>query len=53
MIDMPRRQVLLGDAARRVNELPTAVGRTVITSPPYYMLRNYGVEHQIGPRTSR
>ena len=45
---LPRRQILLGDAAHQLQRLPPGSVDCVITSPPYYMLRNYGVENQIG-----
>jgi DNA modification methylase len=45
---LPRRQVLLGDAAKQLKRLPPGSVDCVITSPPYYMLRNYGVDNQLG-----
>jgi site-specific DNA-methyltransferase (adenine-specific) len=45
---LPRRQILLGDAAQQLHRLPPGSVDCVITSPPYYLLRNYGVEHQLG-----
>lgn len=44
----PRNTILIGDAAERLRELPDASIDCCITSPPYYALRNYGVEGQIG-----
>jgi len=41
-------QILVGDALDRLRELPAASVDTVVTSPPYFRLRNYGVEGQIG-----
>lgn len=45
---LPRNQILFGDAVDQLNRLPAESIDCVITSPPYYMLRNYGVENQIG-----
>ncbi|MCA1674972.1 MAG: site-specific DNA-methyltransferase, partial [Actinobacteria bacterium] len=45
---LPRRQVLIGDARKRLAELPDASVDCVITSPPYFGLRDYGVGGQLG-----
>ena len=45
---LPRRQVLVGAALARLAELPSASIDCCITSPPYYLLRNYGVPGQLG-----
>lgn len=45
---LPRRQVLIGDALARLRDLPTASVDCCITSPPYYLLRDYGMEGQVG-----
>lgn len=45
---LPTGRVLIGDALARVRELPTASVDTVVTSPPYFRLRDYGVPGQIG-----
>jgi site-specific DNA-methyltransferase (adenine-specific) len=45
---MPVNQILIGDARDRLAELPDASVDCVITSPPYWALRDYGHEHQIG-----
>jgi len=37
-----------GDAIEKLRELPEASAHCCITSPPYYGLRDYGVEGQIG-----
>lgn len=34
--------ILIGDARKRLAELPAGVARTCITSPPYFGLRDYG-----------
>lgn len=46
--ELPRREVLIGDAVERLRHLPTASIDTCITSPPYFQLRQYGVDGQIG-----
>jgi hypothetical protein len=46
--ELPRNTVLVGDARRRLSELPDHCIDTVITSPPYFQLRDYGVKGQIG-----
>lgn len=44
----PRNTILTGDALERLRQLPTASIDTVVTSPPFYMLRDYGAGGQIG-----
>ena len=44
----PLNQALIGDARKRLAELPEKSIDCVITSPPYYQLRNYAVSDQIG-----
>lgn len=41
-------QILVGDVRARLRELPDASVHCVVTSPPYWSLRDYGVEGQIG-----
>lgn len=48
----PRNMILIGDARERLRELPDQSVQTVITSPPYFGLRDYGVKGQIGLETS-
>lgn len=48
MTDLPLRTILVGDARERLAELPAASIDCVITSPPYFRLRDYQVEGQIG-----
>lgn len=48
MSTLPRNAILLGDAVARLRELPPACIDCVITSPPYYRLRDYGVAGQLG-----
>lgn len=45
---LPIREVLVGDALTRLRDLPSGSIDTMVTSPPYFMLRNYGAEGQIG-----
>lgn len=40
--------ILLGDVMGRLQELPTHSVHCVITSPPYWGLREYGVKGQLG-----
>lgn len=47
-VKLPRRKILLGDALERLRELPTASVDTTVTSPPYYQLRDYGTDGQLG-----
>lgn len=44
----PRNAVLVGDALGRLRELPPESVDCVITSPPYFGLRDYGVAGQLG-----
>ena len=39
----PRNAVLIGDALTRLRDLPDESIDCVITSPPYFGLRDYGV----------
>lgn len=41
-------QILVGDAREQLRTLPDQSVQTCITSPPYWGLRNYGVEGQMG-----
>lgn len=43
-----RNTILIGDVRDRLAELPTTSVDTVITSPPYYGLRDYGAAGQLG-----
>ena len=40
--------LLVGDAETTLTRVPTGVVQTVITSPPYWSLRDYEAEGQIG-----
>lgn len=46
--ELPVDEILVGDALEQLKRLPTASVDTVVTSPPYFRLRNYGVDGQIG-----
>jgi len=48
MNELPRNTILVGDAADRLRQLPASSIDCVITSPPYYRLRDYGVTGQLG-----
>ena len=48
MTALPRNVVLVGDALDLLKELPSSSVDCVITSPPYFALRNYQVDGQIG-----
>jgi DNA modification methylase len=41
-------RILVGDAVSRLRELPDGVVRTCVTSPPYWGLRDYGNDGQLG-----
>lgn len=45
---LPRRQFLIGDAVARLQELPAAGVDCVVTSPPYFALRDYDSDGQVG-----
>jgi site-specific DNA-methyltransferase (adenine-specific) len=45
---LPRNMILTGDAAAKLRSLPTGSVDCVVTSPPYYGLRDYGVAGQLG-----
>jgi DNA modification methylase len=46
--NLPRNQILIGDVRTRLSELPNASVHTIITSPPYWAVRDYGHQDQIG-----
>ena len=41
-------QIIFGDALSSLREVPSDVADCCVTSPPYYGLRDYGVDGQIG-----
>lgn len=47
----PRNQILVGDALECLGELPDQSVDMVVTSPPYFRLRNYQVDGQLGLET--
>jgi len=47
-VDIPRNEILVGDATEKLRTLPSASVDCVITSPPYWNLRDYRAEGQIG-----
>jgi site-specific DNA-methyltransferase (adenine-specific) len=48
MSALPRRVVLVGDALRHLEQLPPSTVDMVLTSPPYFRLRNYQTTGQLG-----
>jgi len=40
--------VLIGDARDKLSVIPDKIANMCVTSPPYYQLRDYGAENQIG-----
>lgn len=48
----PKSLVLVGDAAEQLRGLATESVHCVVTSPPYWGLRNYGVDGQLGAERS-
>jgi DNA modification methylase len=46
--ELPRNTILAGDVLDRLSELPDSSVDCVLTSPPYYQLRDYGVSGQLG-----
>lgn len=48
MSRLPRNEILIGDVRQRLADVPDASIDCVITSPPYFQLRDYGVHGQIG-----
>ncbi|NWD74810.1 site-specific DNA-methyltransferase [Pseudomonas gingeri] len=43
-----QHQILVGDCIDMMRTLPDQIAHTCITSPPYFGLRDYGVDGQIG-----
>lgn len=48
MTDPSRGQVLVGDALKTLRKMPSESVHCVVTSPPYWNLRDYGVAGQLG-----
>jgi site-specific DNA-methyltransferase (adenine-specific) len=51
-VRLPRNQIIEGDVRHVLPTLPDASVDCVITSPPYFALRNYGEDEQIGLEAS-
>lgn len=49
---LPLNHILIGDAATRLRQLPSGSIDSVITSPPYFGLRDYGQPGQLGAEES-
>ena len=49
---LPRNQIIEGDVRHVLPTLPESSVDCVITSPPYFALRNYGTDDQIGLEAS-
>jgi site-specific DNA-methyltransferase (adenine-specific) len=47
-VTVPRNRVLVGDARRQLARLPDSSIDQVITSPPYFRLRDYQITGQLG-----
>jgi DNA modification methylase len=45
---LTQQECRIGDARKLTQEIPSESIDTIITSPPYWGLRDYGVEGQIG-----
>lgn len=52
MSRLSRNRVLVGDALAHLQLLPTRSVDAIVTSPPYYRLRDYQVRGQIGLETT-
>lgn len=48
MTTLPRNTILVGDALSELRKLPSNSVDCIVSSPPYFRLRNYGVEGQLG-----
>ena len=48
IIDIYNSMIFEGDALKVLQKLPSCFFQTVITSPPYWGLRDYGISGQIG-----
>lgn len=49
---LPRNRILIGDAYEHLTGLPSDSIDVVITSPPYFALRDYGHDGQLGLETT-
>jgi site-specific DNA-methyltransferase (adenine-specific) len=48
LANVPRNTLLVGDALDRLRQLPDSSVDMVLTSPPYFRLRDYAVDGQLG-----
>lgn len=46
--EVPRNRIVVGDAIDRLRRLPDGSVDSVVTSPPYFRLRDYAVKGQLG-----
>ena len=44
---MTKHKIVIGDS-RKLNKIPDKSVQLIITSPPYWQLKDYGTENQIG-----
>ncbi|HEX5716284.1 MAG TPA: site-specific DNA-methyltransferase [Thermoanaerobaculia bacterium] len=47
-LDLSTSQLVVGDSRKILQELPDGIVQSCVTSPPYWSLRNYDIEGQIG-----
>lgn len=52
MTGLPRNDILTGDALQHLRSLPDASVDSVVTSPPYFRLRDYAHNAQLGLETN-
>jgi site-specific DNA-methyltransferase (adenine-specific) len=45
---LPRNTILLGDTLEQLGKLPSDSVDTIVTSPPFFLLRNYQTSGQLG-----
>src|SRR6185436_10885425 len=48
LANVPRNTLLVGDALARLRQLPDSSVDTVLSSPPYFRLRDYAADGQLG-----
>lgn len=51
MKSLVRNKIIVGDVRKVIDHLPADSVDTIVTSPPYFRLRNYGRSDQIGLET--
>jgi len=52
LTDLPRNEILCGDWVEVLSGLPDECVDAVVTSPPYWGLRDYGDDRQLGMEES-